>query len=144
MPCNGIACDGATVYYVINSATNTFKVSTAVAGSAVDLTTSVTAGLNKLVTNWTWTLVDTGTPTATASNPVVIDLSDSSRIRLTNGLGAGVDILKMTPPQSWSVGGGTLTNCVVSGSPQTIVCTFPGAHGLSDGSKVTINGVAGE
>jgi len=139
----GITCDGVTVYYVINSAPNTFKVSTAVAGSAADLTTNVTAGLNKLVTNWTWTLVDTGAPTATAANPVAIDLSDSSRIRLTNGLGAGVDILKMTPPRSWSVGGGTLTNCVVSGSPQTIVCTFPGAHGLSDGSKVTINGVGG-
>src|SRR6185437_16312385 len=56
---SGITCDGSTVYYVINAGANTFQTPTSVGGSAVDIG-SVTAGLNKLITNWTWTLVDTG------------------------------------------------------------------------------------
>lgn len=138
---SGLTCDGTTQYFVINATTNTFQVSTSVGGSVFNITGDITTGLNQLITNWTWTLVDTGAPSASPTNGVVTDLSDPTRIRLTNGLGAGVDILARPTPMVWTTAASTLTNCVVSGGG-SIVCTTSTAHGLLDGTKISINGVS--
>lgn len=138
---SGLTCNGTAVYYIVSATSDTFKVSTSVGGSAVDIGT-VTGGVNQLITDWTWTLVDTGAPTAVATNPVVIDESNSGYIQVTNSL-TGYRGLKLPSFNTYSVGGGTLTNCVVATVvSRDITCTFPNDINtvMGPGSTVTING----
>lgn len=84
---SGITCDGTVAGYVISSGftSSTFKLSASVGGSAIDVGT-LASGKNRIVCDFTYTLVDTGAPTATYTNPIVIDGLNASYFQVTNGL----------------------------------------------------------
>ncbi len=83
----GLTCDGTVQGYVIASGftSSTFKISATVGGSAKSVAT-LTSGKNRIVPDFTYTLVDTGAPSATVTNPIVIDGSNASYWQMTNGL----------------------------------------------------------
>lgn len=121
----GIACDG-TAYSAIRLSADTFKWATnyanAQAGTAINIG-SLASGLNQILSNQTWTLVDTLAPTATAINPIVIDSSNPGYIQLTNGL-TGVRVLKNPLGTPYTVAGGTIVSPGCVGNGSTITCHF--------------------
>jgi hypothetical protein len=129
-----------TVYYVCGTVTvNQFHICTDVAGTTDLNPGALSSGLNKIISDWTFTLVSATTPTTAQTRPVTTT-AGPGYITIGNGL-AAIRINKPTnPTQTWNASNGT-PSCVVSGPTpnQTIVCTVAG-HGMSGGATISVSG----
>lgn len=129
-----------TVYYICNvSSAHAYQICTDVAGTSVVDIGDLTAGVNQVITDWTWTFQSGTTPGGSVNNPVALDLSNSSYRQISNGLAAFRVGRFTNPTLTYSVAGGTLTQCVTSGTTET--CTIP-SHAFTMGDVITVNGTA--
>lgn len=129
------------VYYVAGTVTtNTFQISATVGGSVFSIGSDVTVGLNRIVTDWTWTLQNGTTPGGSITNQLSIDFSSSSEYAVSNGLMKAWIGRFTNPVKTWSVANGKMTSVTVTNGPFDEYVTLTDTTGLAVNDHVTVSG----